>query len=69
MKNQQLFKANARDLALRKVDRIIKRHHRHYLPYNYRGIIFLANQNYSQALTDFKKSITLNQDFSEGYCI
>ena len=65
---QQLFKANARDLALRKVDRIIKRHHRHYLPYNYRGIIFLANQNYSQALTDFKKSITLNQDFSEGYC-
>ena len=38
------------------------------MPYNYRGIIFLANQNYSQALIDFKKSISLNHNFSEGYC-
>ena len=65
---QKLYNANASELALKRVDRIIKRLDKHYLPYNYRGIILLANQNYSQALIDFKKSISLNHDFSEGYC-
>ena len=65
---QKLYNANASELALKRVDRIIKRLDKHYLPYNYRGIIFLANQNYSQALIDFKKSISLNHNFSEGYC-
>jgi tetratricopeptide (TPR) repeat protein len=65
---QRLFNSNAMSVALKKIDRIIKRHDRHHLPYNYRGIIFLANQNFSQALIDFKKSISINQAFSEGYC-
>jgi tetratricopeptide (TPR) repeat protein len=65
---QQLFTLKSKDLALRKIDKIIKRHDSHYLPYNYRGIIFLASEKYDLALKDFKKSISLNKEFSEGYC-
>ena len=65
---QHLFSLKSKELALRKIDKIIKRYDKHYLPYNYRGIIFLASEKYDLALIDFKKSISLNKEFSEGYC-
>lgn len=65
---QRLFTSKSKELALRKIDKIIKSHDKHYLPYNYRGIIFLALEKYDLALIDFKKSISLNKEFSEGYC-
>ena len=65
---QLLFNSQAIDLALKKISKIIKRHDKQYLPYNYRGIILLATQKYDLALADFIKSVSLHKEFSEGYC-
>jgi len=65
---QLLFNSKAIDLALKKIDKIIKRNEKQYLPYNYRGIIFLATEKYDLALIDFRKSVSLHKEFAEGYC-
>jgi tetratricopeptide (TPR) repeat protein len=65
---QLLFNSKAIDLALKKIDKIIKKNDKQYLPYNYRGIIFLATEKYDLALIDFRKSVSLHKEFAEGYC-
>jgi tetratricopeptide (TPR) repeat protein len=65
---QLLFNSKATDLALKKIDKIIKKNDKQYLPYNYRGIIFLAIAKYDLALIDFRKSVSLHKEFAEGYC-
>jgi tetratricopeptide (TPR) repeat protein len=64
---QTLFSQARLDLAFIKIDRIIKNNKKHYLPYNYRGILFLKTGDYSRALEDFKKTISLNEDFALGF--
>jgi tetratricopeptide (TPR) repeat protein len=46
---------------------IIKNYKKEFLPYNYRGIIFLSLNRYSDALIDFNKAIALNPNFAQGY--
>lgn len=65
---QLLFSSKSTDLALKKIDKIIKKNDKQYLPYNYRGIIFLATEKYDLALIDFRKSVSLHKEFAEGYC-
>ncbi len=64
---QSLFSQTKLDLAFTKIDRIIKNNKKHYLPYNYRGILFLKTGDYKRALEDFKKTISLNKDFALGF--
>lgn len=64
---QSLFSQTRLDLAFIKIDRIIKNNKKHYLPYNYRGILFLKIGDYRRALEDFKKTISLNKDFALGF--
>lgn len=64
---QSLYHAKKTELALKKIDKIISRSEKHHLPYNYRGIIYLALNQPALALADFKKTITLNIGFTEGF--
>ena len=64
---QNLFSQGRLDLAFIKIDRIIKNNKKHYLPWNYRGILNLKVGDYKQALEDFKKSISLNTNFALGF--
>ena len=61
---QNLFLKNKLDLAFKKIDRIIKSNKTNYLPFNYRGILFLKIGNHQKALIDFKKSVSLNFQFA-----
>ena len=65
---QHLFQAESKDLALKKLEKIIKKNDKSYLPYNYRGIIYLYSKKFDLAIQDFKKAIALNPQFSEAYC-
>ena len=65
---QHLFLSDKEDLALRKIHKIIQKYRTYYLPYNYRGIIYLASKNFDLALADFKKTVSINPNFLEGYC-
>ncbi len=64
---QGLFNQSKFDLALLKVSKLIKNNKKHFLPYNYRGIILLKKGDHSQALIDFRKVTDLNPDFLLGY--
>lgn len=64
---QGLFNQSKFDLALSKVSKLIKNNKKHFLPYNYRGIILLKKGQYSQALIDFKKATDLDPNFLLGY--
>jgi tetratricopeptide (TPR) repeat protein len=64
---QGLFNQSKFDLALLKVSKLIKNNKKHFLPYNYRGIILLKKGDHSQALVDFKKATDLNPNFLLGY--
>ena len=64
---QGLFNQSKLDLALLKVSKLIKNNKKHFLPYNYRGIILLKKGDHSQALVDFKKATDLNPNFLLGY--
>lgn len=64
---QSLFSQARLDLAFTKIDRIIKNNKKHYLPWNYRGILNLKIGEYKQALEDFKKSVSLNTNFALGF--
>ena len=66
-KVQNLFNEKKIELALKTVEKIISKNEKHYLPYNYRGIIYLALNQAALALTNFKKATTLNKRFSEGF--
>ena len=61
---QHLFQAESKDLALKKLEKIIKKNEKSYLPYNYRGIIYLYSKKFDLAIQDFKKAIALNPQFS-----
>ena len=63
----ELFNKNLVDACLSRINRIIKSNKKQFLPYNYRGIIFLSLGKNTQALDDFKKTLALNPDFPEGY--
>lgn len=63
----ELFNKNLIDACLSRINKIIKNNKKNYLPYNYRGIIFLSLGKKTQALDDFKKTLALNSNFSEGY--
>ena len=65
---QRLFESHSKDLALKKIDKILKKNNKNYLPYNYRGLISLSLEKVDLALQDFKKALSLNNQFSEGYC-
>jgi len=64
---QLLFQHKQIDLCMSKVNKIIKNHKKEFLPYNYRGIIFLSLYKYPEALIDFNKAISLNPKFAQGY--
>ena len=64
---QSLFNAKKIEQALKKIDKIISKNEKHHLPYNYRGIIYLAFNQPALALIDFKKTTTLNTKFTEGF--
>lgn len=64
---QILFNHKQFELCLHKINKIIKQSKNEYLPYNFRGIVFLSLKKYIEALEDFKKSISLNSSFSEGH--
>jgi len=64
---QNHFSQARLDLAFIKIDRIIKNNKKHYLPWNYRGILYLKIGEYKQALEDFKKSVSLNTNFALGF--
>ncbi|QDC98151.1 tetratricopeptide repeat protein [Candidatus Methylopumilus universalis] len=64
---QNHFSQARLDLAFIKIDRIIKNNKKHYLPWNYRGILNLKIGEYKQALEDFKKSLSLNTNFALGF--
>lgn len=64
---QLLFHHKQIDLCISKINKIIKKHTKEFLPYNYRGIIFLSLYRYPEALNDFKKAISLNPEFAQGY--
>ena len=64
---QNHFSQARLDLAFIKIDRIIKNNKKHYLPWNYRGILNLKIGEYKQALEDFKKSVSLNTNFALGF--
>lgn len=64
---QNLFLTNKLDLAFNKINRIIKGNKTSYLPFNFRGILFLETGDYQKALIDFKKSVSLNFQFAMGY--
>jgi tetratricopeptide (TPR) repeat protein len=64
---QNLFNAKKIELALKKIDKIISKSEKHHLPYNYRGIIYLALNQPALALINFKKTTTLNTKFTEGF--
>ena len=54
---QSLFSQTRLDLAFIKIDRIIKNNKKHYLPYNYRGILFLkTGERLPIPLTPFSNS-------------
>jgi len=57
---QNHFSQARLDLAFIKIDRIIKNNKKHYLPWNYRGVLYLKIGEYKQALEDFKKSVSSN---------
>lgn len=64
---QFLFNQNKFELCLAKINKLIKQYKKEYLPYNYRGIVFLSLKKNVQALDDFKTSVSLNPNFSEGF--
>jgi len=64
---QLLFQHKQIDLCISKINKIIKNHKNEFLPYNYRGIIFLSLYRYPEALIDFNKAISLNPKFAQGY--
>ncbi len=64
---QLLFQHKQIDLCISKINKIIKNHKKEFLPYNYRGIIFLSLYRYPEALIDFNKAISLNPKFAQGY--
>lgn len=64
---QGLFNQSKFDLALLKVSKLIKNNKKHFLPYNYKGIILLKKGDHSKALIDFKKATDLNPNFLLGY--
>ena len=64
---QFLFQHKQIDLCISKINKIIKNHKKEFLPYNYRGIIFLSLYRYPEALIDFNKAISLNPKFAQGY--
>ncbi len=63
----ELFNKNLMDACLSRINRIIKSNKKQFLPYNYRGIIFLSLGKNAEALDDFKKALALNSSFPEGY--
>ena len=63
---QKLFSEGSYQLALRKINRIIKDNKKNYIVYNYRGIILVALKKSSEAIQDFQKTLELNSDFVEA---
>ena len=65
---QKLFFEKKIDLSMNKINKVIKKNKNNYLPYNYRGIILLELKNYRDAISDFKKTLLLNPNFTDAYC-
>ena len=65
---QKLFFEKKIDLSMIKINKVIKKNKNNYLPYNYRGIILLDLKNYRDAISDFKKTLLLNPNFTDAYC-
>ena len=65
---QKLFFEKKIDLSMIKINKVIKKNKNNYLPYNYRGIILLELKNYRDAISDFKKTLLLNPNFTDAYC-
>ena len=63
---QKLFSEGSYQLALRKINKLIKNNKQNYIVYNYRGIILVALKKSSDAIKDFQKTLELNSDFTEA---
>ena len=63
---QKLFSEGRYQLALRKINTLIKNNRHNYIVYNYRGIILVALKKSSEAINNFQKTLELNPDFTEA---
>lgn len=63
---QQLYSQKKFQLAYQKINKLIKTNKDNAITYNYRGIILIAMKNYRDAISDFKKSLSLMPDFAEA---
>jgi len=63
---QKKFSEGRYQLALRKINKLIKNNRQNYIAYNYRGIILVALKKSSEGIKDFQKSLELNSDFTEA---
>ena len=63
---QKNFSKGDYQLALRKINKLIKNNKRNYIVYNYKGIILVALKSSSEAIENFKKALHLNPDFIEA---
>jgi len=63
---QKKFSEGKYQLALRKINKLIKNDKQNYIAYNYRGIILVALKKSSEAIKDFQKALELNSDFTEA---
>jgi len=64
---QKLYELKQFDRALMGLNKLIKNDRYNYLLYNYRGLILNEIGENKSALINFKKSIELNNKFSEAY--
>ena len=63
---QRKFSEGMYQLALRKINKLIKNNKQNHIAYNYRGIILVALKKSSEAITDFQKALELNSEFTEA---
>jgi tetratricopeptide (TPR) repeat protein len=63
---QKQFSKGMHQLALRKINKLIKNNRQNHTAYNYRGIILVALKKSSEAIKDFKKTLELNSEFTEA---
>ena len=54
---QKNFSEGNYQLALRKINKLIKNNKKNYIVYNYKGIILVALKKSSEAIENFKKTL------------
>ena len=63
---QRFFSEGDYQLALRKINKLVKNNKKNYIVYNYKGIILVALKKSSEAIENFKKTLEINPGFAEA---